>query len=146
MARYTMDQLYDKYVENYDKKSETTLMTKKFTRTNFEDVYNAVKASGTKSNITREILQHQDILGRNRLKEIAATSGTDVKALRKMFKDIGAIEEKYSDYEFIPFSGSKVTFGNTTSLRHQFSDAQMFFATLIDAGWTEEQAKAAYGY
>lgn len=145
MARYTKDELYDIYVKNYNKRGEKTLMTKMFSKNEFNTVYDELKKAGINKNISREILNFQNILSRRRLKE-AADKGLDVKKIRKQFKDLGFIQEKYGEMEFIDFGGTKNPFEESTDPSRQFSDAQIFFATLKDAGFTEEEAKEAYGY
>lgn len=140
MARYTMDQLYNIYVKNYKEKADKTLMTRMFTKSGFETVYNALKKAGTNSNITREILKKQNLLSRERktdIKNVAADKGLTDKEIKQLFKDLKVADETYADYEYQPIG--------STSKKH-FTDAQAFFAALINAGYTEAQAKEAYGY
>lgn len=149
MARYTKQQLYERYERNYEKAQEKTLLTRKFTREGFEKVYDAMKASGVKTNISRAILNKQNLLSRERLSNLSDVSEkTDVnpKELKKKFKDIKFLNEKYGSLEFIPYGGTDDPFKEATNVNRQFTDAQIWFATVIDAGLTKAEAEEAYGY
>lgn len=135
MARYNIDQLYAAYEKQYDKRRLSTLMTQKFTKKQFTQVYAEFKKAGHKSNITRSIVTFQNILSRDRLKS-AEGKGLDVKAIRKQFRDKDRVDY-YKEQEFTIIN-SKAT--------KVYSDAQVFFASMIDSGFTEDQAKEAYGY
>lgn len=151
MARYTKQQLYERYEKNYAKLQETTLLTRKFTREGFERVYDAMKASGVKTNISRAILNKQNLLSRERLSNLSdvgekSEKGVSAKELKKKFKDIPFLEEKYGSLEFIPYGGTDSPFKEATNVNRQFTDAQIWFATVIDAGLTKAEAEEAYGY
>lgn len=149
MARYTMEQLYERYKKNYEMAQESTLLTRKFTKEGFEKVYNAMKTSGVKKNITRAILSKQNLLSKERLKNldsVAISGKIDLKKLKSELKDVKFIEEKYGSFEFIPYGGTDNPFKETANVNRQFTDSQMFFAKLIDSGFTKEEAEEAYGY